>query len=179
MSAFNPLKFIVASLATAAMVAAVGITIGIALGVVKPGMTRPVSFSSIYNTNGRQIVPPYSDFNSVFSPEVWASKPDERIEQFSYFLKSHTIIGMRKSDVERYLGNAGDSNCYSTSTAFCASANTWLELRYQDEIVTGWRRRNYGGERAAGPWVTTDLVYECVNKSRVSPEIRLYPRNQR
>lgn len=147
--------------------------------ITKSGVVaRNISALQMYPTENDRLILVRS--NTRFSPEVWASNPNSRVEQFSYFLKAHTIIGMSRSEVEKYLGKANSLDCYSVLSSFCGVTRAYFEMKYENDKLTGWRRSHSSyGHVDSEPWVTTDLIYDCEDLGGYESKIRLYPREMK
>lgn len=147
--------------------------------ITKSGVVaRNISALQMYPTENDRLILVRS--NTRFSPEVWAINPNCRVEQFSYFLKAHPIIGMRRREVEKYLGKANSLDCYSTFSNLCGVTREYFEMKYENDKLTGWRRSHSSyGHVESEPWVSTDLIYDWEGMGGYRSKIRLYPRNQR
>lgn len=106
-----------------------------------------------------------------FSKYIWKRDVNSRNEQFANLLRSYDLMGMPRSEIEQLLGSPDFGSCYRNYLGMCGSVGGWIELRYDNDRITGWRwASQLYGEKTFKPWVTTNVVYDYVPFPRIGQE---------
>ncbi len=96
-----------------------------------------------------------------FRAPAWKNDLRDRMCLFSLLLRDHNLIGMKRSEVEALIGPADDRSFYSMCPSMAADYGYGIELRYQDEAVTGWRwLETIKMKPHRLPWVTTNVTFD-------------------
>jgi hypothetical protein len=94
-----------------------------------------------------------------FCSRTWQSDARARRYLFSLFLREHTLIGMQRSEVQKYLGATDHNDLYAMCPGVLMAFGEGLELRYLDDRVTGWRWVKFvNGEAKYLPWNDTNVL---------------------
>ena len=98
-----------------------------------------------------------------FSSEIWRRDVYSRDMQLSNFLREHDLIGMSRDRVESFLGKPDFETCYRNHQGACGCTEGWIELRYENETVWGWRWAGSVYRKVTTtPWVKTNVTYDYI-----------------
>jgi hypothetical protein len=96
-----------------------------------------------------------------FSPALWKKDINSRNYQFSNLLSEYDLIGMPRPQVIALLGDENSGNSYRNYLGMCGSVGSWIELKYDDDRVSGWRwASQLYGNTSFEPWVRTNVLID-------------------
>lgn len=122
----------------------------------------------VIDTNGNWLIKPSNvelcvvdwdriikkEHGTEFVKEDWDSMAD-RGSNFENFLKQHVLIGMKRSEVESFLGKGTELRSELNTVSYivggmgstCGNAYTFVHLQYESGCVKRWRHSDSYGQK--------------------------------